>query len=193
MAEMTPNQAKAVELYNQLWAHPDPETRKRVREHVKSVIPEIQLPTDEFEPVVAPLRDENKALRAAIEKLEKDNEERTKRESEAATFKSMESQVDAAVKEYSLTDEGRAKMLDRMKETGNYGDPAAAAAWVASKAPPAPPPNPLWAPQDMNLFGSKEKDENLASLHRNPEKYLDNQLMEFVRDPDRYVAETFGQ
>lgn len=197
MTETTPalttGQQRALDLFNELWSHPDPNVRNSVRKAAKDKYPDVTLPVDEIEPLLTPLRAENKDLRDAIEKLQKDNEERSKKESEQQTFRQMESQVDSAVREYGLTDEGKAKMLERMKETGNYTDPVAAAAWVASKAPPPAQPNPTWAPQSMNLFGSQEKDEQFAALHRNPEKYLDDQLIEFVKNPDKYVADTFGQ
>ena len=69
----------------------------------------------------------------------------------------------------------------------------AAAAWVASKTPPKQTAGPTWAPQSLNLFGSKNYDENLASLHRDPQGFMDQQLTEFVSDPDKYVADTFGR
>jgi hypothetical protein len=190
MPEITDTQQRALELYQELWNSPDVETRNRVREHVKKKYPEVRLPVDDIEPLLAPLREENKALIDRFAKLEADNVERDKKAAETDAFSKMQGGVEGAVREYGLTDEGRAKMLDRMKETGNYGDPEAAAAWVASKTPPAPPPNPAWAPQSMNLFGSAEKSEDFAALHKNPEKYLDDQLLAFTRNPDGYVDDT---
>jgi hypothetical protein len=83
--------------------------------------------------------------------------------------------------------------MDRMKETGNVTDADAAAAWVISQTPkPAPTNAPSWLPTDINLFGTKEKDERFEALHTDPRKYMDDQIREFVRDPDKYVEETFG-
>ena len=45
----------------------------------------------------------------------------------------------------------------------------------------------------MNLVGSKHgdpNDEKLRMLHTDPERYRDNEIMEFFRDPDKYVADT---
>lgn len=193
MPEITEAQANAVKLYEQLFNHSDVEVRNKVRAHVKQQFPNVQLPTDEIEPLVAPLRAENEALKERFAKLEAAEAERAKADADRNALNAMAGQLETAVKEYNLTDDGRAKMIERMSQTGNYSDPAAAAAWVASKVPPPPPPVPGWAPQNMNLFGSAEKDDQFASLHKNPEKYMDDQLMAFVRDPEGYTRETLGQ
>ena len=125
------------------------------------------------------------------EEREADRKSAREREDEAQKL-SFQEQIAKARDAYSLTDEGFDKMVERMKATGNYSDPEAAAAWVSSKNPPPPPPGPTFGPQSLNLFGSQKPDENLALLHRDPERYADEQFALFSQDPDAYVKETFG-
>ena len=73
-------------------------------------------------------------------------------------------------------------MVARMKETGNYADADAAAAWVASKTPAAAPAGPTWRSQDLNLFGSKDKDETLAKLHLFDPQAILGQLVDALGD-----------
>lgn len=191
MAEATESQLRAEQLIQDLWN--DSTHGATIRAAAKAKFSDIRLPEDQLAPVFSRMDQENKDLReqlgAVVEKLTA----REKKEAEADVFQSLKSKVDSAVSEYNLTDDGKAKMLDRMKETGNTSDPEAAAAWVASKIAPVDVKGPTWAPQDINLFGSSNKDEKFASLHRDPQKFMDDELTEFVRNPDKYVAETFAQ
>jgi hypothetical protein len=136
------------------------------------------------------LKAENKALQERLDKLEADRAKERQDWEEHQNKTTFEQQVESARKAYSLTDEGFHKMLDRMKEQ-NSPDAEAAAAWVASKTPPAIK-GPTWAPQDLNLFGSKTEEEGLAKLHNNPIGYQDEQLTEFYKNPDKFVQETLG-
>ena len=187
---LSQHEERAIKLFDQLYN--DPELGATLRKKAKEVFPDIRVPEDSLAPLVAPLQRQLDAMaaqnQALIDKLKKQEDEAQER----ATFQSLEQRVNGAVSKFSLTDEGRAKMLDRMKETGNYTDPEGAAAFIAMSTP-KPAQLPSWAPQSMNLFGSKEYDENLALLHRNPAAYEDAQLIEFAKDPDKYVAETFGR
>jgi hypothetical protein len=129
---------------------------------------------------------------AAIEE-----ERRSEREAAEATRQkaSLEDAINGARQKYSLTDEGFDKMVTRMKETANYTDADAAAAWVAQQTPAVQTKRADWMPRKANFLGSSELNENpdFKLLHTNPDRYLDSQLERFVNDPDAYVAETFGQ
>ncbi len=166
-----------------------------VRKKAKEMFPDIALPEDTIDPVVAPLRQENETLRKRFEELSAKFEEREKKDSETSEFQKLEAAVTQAVNKFGLTDEGRAAMLDRMKETKNFTDVEAAAAWVAHSKPVEPTAGPSWTigATKMNLFGSAEPDEQFKQLHMNPEMFLENQLREFASNPDKYVAETFGR
>jgi hypothetical protein len=190
MAEATQAQIRAEELLNAGWL--DPEIGVKLRKIAKAKYPDAKVVDDVVEPFLAPLQAQNEALQKRLDKLE---EERAAERAEAdkkSSQMSMEQMLDSARKSYSLTDEGFDKMIARMKETGNYADADAAAAWVASKTPPAAPKGPTWSPQDLDLFGSKNLDESKAKLHKNPIGYQDDVLAEFYRDPDRFVRESLG-
>ena len=144
-------------------------------------------------PIIEPHMNKLRAMEEKYEKLlEERMEEKRATEDERVKVK-LEEQLEKARRDYNLTEEGFNQMIDRMKSTGNYSDAEAAAAYVASKAPPAKVAGPTWAPQDLDLFGSKNRNDALVELHRDPMGYMDSQLSEFVSDPDKYVRDTFGR
>ena len=177
-------------LAETLWT--DKELGAKVQARAKEMFPDVKTNEDVFSPVLNPLREENAAMAKRLEAMQEKLAAREKAEEKTQRV-SLEKQLDAARKNFNLTDEGFDKMVARMKETGNYSDADAAAAWVASKAPPAAVAGPTWKPQSMDLFGIKNHDESMAALHRDPVGYQDAQLAEFVSDPDKYVADTFGR
>ena len=185
---------RARALIQALWN--DKELGAGVRRRAKEAYPDIQTPEDSLEPVMnerlAPLRAENESLKASFEALSEKFSAREKAVSEKEAQETLRASLNLARDKFSLTDDGFDKMVARMKETGNYQDAEAAAAWVASVTPPPAKAKPDWMPQAMNLFGSNERDESLALLHRNPEAYADSQIAEMLRDPDAYVRATFG-
>ena len=189
----TQNQIRAEQLIEKLFASAD--LGPKIRKAAKEIFPDIRVPEDMVDPVLAPLREENEVLKKRFEALSEKFEEREKKESESQTFRELENAVNAAVSKFKLTDEGRAAMLDRMKETKNFTDVEAAAAWVAHSAPPQQTAGPSWAEgsSKANLFGSAERDERYARLHTNPDGFLDDELRSFARDPDAYVRDTFGR
>ncbi len=181
--------ARIKTAFESLWN--DREIGAKVQERVKALYPDAKTNADVFDPVLAPVRDELATLTKQHKELLAQMDADRKAAEESKQRRTLESQLDAARKNFNLTDEGFDKMVARMKETGNFSDADAAAAWVASKAPPAAVKGPTWAPQALNLFGTQKADEAFAMLHRDPQGYMDAQLSEFVRDPDAYVNDTF--
>jgi hypothetical protein len=188
MAEATQAQLRAEALLNELWN--DGTAGERVRKLAKEKFPDTKVIDDVVAPFVEPLRAENKALKDRLDKLEETRAAERKTWEDAQFTQTFNQQVEAARAAYSLTDEGFHKMLDRMKEQ-NSPDAEAAAAWVASKTP-KPIQGPTWAPQDLNLFGSKTAEDGMAELHNDPVGYQDRQLAEFFKNPDKFVSETLG-
>lgn len=188
---------RAQQLVEALWL--DGKSGAALHAKAKELFPDIRTPSDTTALLSAQMEERFSAqFNAQAEELKKLREERAAEREEAAKEAadkqklSFEKQINAARDAYNLTDEGFDKMVARMKETGNYTDPESAAAWVASKTPPAPISGPTFGPQELNLFGSSQADEKMAALHRDPQRYMDMELTEFSRDPARYVAETFG-
>ena len=185
---------RAHELLLALWN--DKDVGARIQAKAKEKWPEdVTTSQERLDPYLQPLLDGQKALQDQLKKFEEDREadrKAAKERDDASNQKNFEDSIAKASKAYNLTAEGFELMVKRMKDTGNYGDPEAAAAWVASKTPPEPGPAKKFGPQNINLFGTHERDERLAELHRDPLAYMDRELAEFVSDPDKYTRETLG-
>ena len=191
---MTPEQTalyRSKELIDALWN--DGEVGKKIQAAAKAKWNDVKTTEDMISPIVEPHLVKLRAMEEKYERiLEERLEEKRANEDERVKVK-LEEQLEKARRDYNLTEEGFNQMIDRMKSTGNYSDAEAAAAYVASKAPPAKVAGPTWAPQDLDLFGSKNRNDALVELHRDPMGYMDSQLSEFVSDPDKYVRDTFGR
>lgn len=186
----TQTEIRAAQLFEKLFK--DPDLGVAIRQRAKAEFPDIVIPEDTLTPLVTPLQkqietlaEQNKALLEKFSKREAEDLERS-------TFTSLQDRVNKAVATFSLTEAGKAQMLDRMKETGNYTAPEDAAAFIAHSNP-KPAALPAWATTNLDFLGSKDYDEKMAQLHRNPQAYEDAELLEFAKNPDKYVAETFGQ
>jgi ribosomal protein L14E/L6E/L27E len=191
---MTPEQTalyRSKELIDALWN--DGEVGKKIQAAAKAKWNDVKTTEDMISPIVEPHLVKLRAMEEKYERiLEERLEEKRANEDERVKVK-LEEQLEKARRDYNLTEEGFNQMIDRMKSTGNYSDAEAAAAYVASKAPPAKVAGPTWAPQDLDLFGSKNRNDALVELHRDPMGYMDSQLTEFVADPDKYVRDTLGR
>ncbi len=187
---MTEDQARALEIFTELFNDPASEAGRALRAKAKEKNPNLRLPEDAAEPLVAPLRAELEALRAerAEEKAEREAEKK-QREDDAAK-NNLEAALSGARQRFNLTDEGFDKMVARMKETGNYADAEAAAAWVAQQTPVPAAAGPYLGPQALNLAGSAVFDEKFALLHKDPMgQFLDAEFREFMADPQKYSAD----
>ena len=172
----------------------DPVEGPKVRAAAKVKFPDVTFAEDRLDPIVerfqGQLEDERKITKALQDRLDA----KDAAEAEAAASRKFETDLAGVKTKLNLTDEGVAKVLERMKATKNYTDIEGAAHAVIADSP-KPAANqavPNWLPQKLNLFGSADYDESLAKLHRDPQGYMDEQLREFVKDPDKYVRETFG-
>ena len=170
----------------------DPEIGPKFQAKAKSLFPDAKTNEDVVGPMLAPYKNELEMTRKELKEFRDTVEAERKERADAQQKQSLQDALEGARRAYNLTEEGFDKMVARMKETGNYSDAEAAAAYVASKTPPAPVAGPSWAPQDLNLFGSKRGDEAFKQLHLDPQGYMDAQLDEFVKDRDGYVRDTFN-
>ena len=194
MAEATKAQLRAEELLASLWN--DGEVGEKVRKAAKAKFPDASIVDDVVEPFVAPLKAENEALKKRLDAMEASRADERKAWDEHNVKTTIEQAVEKARRDYNLTDEGLDKAVARVKEMGAQGDIGvavdAAAAWVASKTPAPAAPGPTWRGQDLDLFGSKNKDDALVKLHRDPVGFQDDQIEEFLRNPDQFTRETLG-
>lgn len=179
-------------LADKLWNDQSP-AGAAYRKTAKEMFPDVTTPEDTAAVAVAPLKAELDDTKAKLDKALERITAREKADEDLQTENALAVKLNSARKSFGLTDSGFEKMMTRMKDTGNYSDAEAAAAWVVSQTPkPTPSNTPSWLPEASNLFGSGKKEEQFEALHLNPQKYMDDQLREFARDPDKYVAETFG-
>lgn len=182
-------EARALRLFQALLA--DPKTRTQVREKTKELFPDSSFPEDHLNPTIQPLQDQMAALQEQNAALLKRLDDRDTQDREAAETRTLEQRLEAARSKYNLSGEGFDKMVERMKETGNVQDAEAAAAWVVQSMPPPEQPGPSWATTGFDFFADHEQAA-LESLHTDPMAYQDAQLLEFTKNPEKYVRETFG-
>ena len=193
MAEATQNQIRAEQLIEELFN--DPELGPKLHERAAKKFGDIRPHPAELvrktvvEPEVSAVRKELEATREQLQKALERIDARDKREEEEKTYRDMQSLVDSAVNKYGLTDEGKQKMLDRMKETKNFTDVEAAAAFVVHNAPPPPSSGPTWAPHKADFYGTANPNEAYERLHKDPDGFRDEEIARFLQNPAAYAAE----
>ena len=182
------------QIVTKLWDHP--ELGAAIRRTAKEVKPDLRLPEDALAPALAPLMKQNEELAARLKAFDdertaekKEREEKAKAERDA----DFERQLKGARDKFKLTDEGFDAMVARMKATGNYTDPYAAAALIVSENPPPAPTGPVYGPGDLNFAGSSTIDPKYQLLHQNPEKYFDSEVRAMLSNPRDYVAKEMGE
>jgi len=160
------------------------------RAKAREMFPDAGLAPEPADSIVEPVKEEVTALQAKLDELIKERAEEKQAAAEAKVQGDLETAIANARSKFNLNDSGFDKMVARMKETGNYTDAESAAAWVAMQTPPPTAPGPYLGPQNINLFGSSEKDEAFALLHKDPTgAFLDSEFRAFLADPDTYVRE----
>lgn len=183
---------RAQQLVDKLWQRKDA-TGVEFRKAAKELFPDISTPDEQVEIAAAPIKAEVEDLKNQLKSALDRISAKEKADDDLRVENDLAVKIASAAREFGLTDSGRDKMMQRMKDTGNVSDPQAAAAYVVSQMPkPEPSNTPSWLPQKADLFGVAERDEKWAALHRDPIKYFDDELRECFRDPDKYVSDTFG-
>ena len=188
---LTETDRRFIELGTALW-NDNTEKGKLFRQAAKERFPDAVTIEDQFDPIVGPLREEAKALREEL-KAEREKRDADRKEAEdARAERTLRERIDHAVSSNHLTEEGREMMLQRMKDTGNFTDPLAAAAYIIQANPPPKDPTGYLGPQALNLFGSAQEsaEERIKLLHADPMgKFLDAEFTDFIRDPDQYIRD----
>ena len=188
---LTETDRRFIELGTALW-NDNTEKGKLFRQAAKERYPDAVTIEDQFDPIVGPLREEAKALRDEL-KAEREKRDTERKEAEdALAERTLRERIDHAVSSNHLTEEGREMMLQRMKDTGNFTDPLAAAAYIIQANPPPKDPTGYLGPQALNLFGSAQEsaEERIKLLHADPMgKFLDAEFTDFIRDPDQYIRD----
>lgn len=161
----------------------DKEEGLSIKRRAKAKFPELHVPElDTIETVTKPydqklskMEEENKQLRERFDKYEREKIEA----SEEADFTK---DLDSAFKRFSLTEDGKKKAIDRMREKKSV-DAEAAAAWVVSQEPKQKPTaSSNYLPQSMNLYGSTEQDDKWGDLNKDPVKFADREIANILSD-----------
>jgi len=175
-------------LANTLWN--DEKVGMTVKERYKEINPEANIPEVVVaqssrrveQELISKVEAKEKAVDDKISAWEKKMQERDDADSNKVAEAAFSSEVEATKKKYQLTDEGMAKVFERMKAKNNP-DVEAAAAWVTDhEVKAAPVQNSSFSPNDMNLYGSSQGDNEWAELNKNPLKYGDRVLTEMAND-----------
>jgi hypothetical protein len=181
---------RSKELVDNLWN--DPAHGSAVRKKAGEMYPDVRTPEADLEPIIAPVRAEAEALRA---ELQAERDERRKEREEAAQRAQEQSLADrlaAARDRFHLTDVGFEMTVAKMKETGNFSDPMAAAALIVADNPPPKDPSGYLGPQQFKLFANTDEaaDERLRLLLKDPQgAFLDAEFKDFLTDPDQYIRD----
>jgi hypothetical protein len=171
---------RALGLLNKMADHPESGiTFKKMAKAVDKTLQFTDL--DMAEKIQAPVLEKLTAAETRLAAMEAEREADKLAREQEKQVRGLTDDVDKAVKQYGLTEEGRQKMTVRMQEKGNL-DAEAAAAWVAAQAPKAKPSesNGGFAPAALNLFGSAEKDESMELLHRDPQRWQDAEVAKMI-------------
>lgn len=180
----------------------DPNLRGGIRDHIKKHFPDRHLIDDDVEAATGPIRKELEKLQKQNEELlanfkkRDENEDKSRKEQQDADYATR---LHSARRQFNLTDEGFDQMVARMKETGNYTDPMAAAAYIVSQAPPALPPGSLYGTNISTFAGHGEPaaDQDYKLLHSGldgPARYLEKHIRDaFGPNGKAYVEREMGK
>lgn len=133
-------------------------------------------------PLRSELDEERKNFKSLEDKFTKFQNEHLNAKEEVA----LEKKLRGAQSKFGLTDEGLNKAIDRMKAEG-HTDIDAAASWVVGQEPKVKPASaPNYMPQDFNLFGASEIDEQWRGLNENPTKWANKEISNILNNPEEY-------
>lgn len=169
------------------------ETGSPLRKLLKQIDPNLKVPEDIADSVIAPVN----ARAEAAEKAAKETSERldkflaeTKDKDDTATLRK---DLAAAQKKFGLDDEGLTKVMQRMKDKNNP-DVESAAAWVASSAPkPQPISDHGITSLSADLFGTTKADDQYKELQTGgdpfkPGGWFDREANKILNEPTEQAA-----
>lgn len=169
MSETTSAQEQALlKLLGEVWT--DPEIGETVRKRAKVLNPAINIPDDN--PVAVSVKRELSETQKRLEAMEKLYKESADKAEAKNAEADLRDRLGKAQARFKLTDDGMAGTIKLMQER-MISDPEAAAALYVDSLPknkPAAGSSPMF-PGEMNLFGTKSKDDAWELLHTNPDKF----------------------
>ncbi len=174
-------------LLDKLWN--DKDAGLNFKKMVRSKLPEAKIPElDTIEVVTKPIYDELEESKKKNKSLEDRLDQWEANQKNAKDENDLQSTLDRVQKDYGFTEEGMKKVKNRMMEKNNP-DAESAAAWVAKQEPKAQPvASSNYMPQDLNLYGVQNKDDNFAQLH-DPDtrrQWEADQINDILSSPEKY-------
>ncbi len=182
--------ARAKAIVDRLWSDRS-EAGKKVKATAKELFPDIVIPDDPLDEAIAPLREQITALQTTLAERDAKEAEAQQKALEARTETEFMTKLNAAKSEFSLSEAGVDAVVARMKETGNYTDPQAAAAYVLRGEKPVDTAGAaMLGPQAVDFFGKKtaEDEERMKLLYSDPaDGFIDYEIAKMAADPDKYA------
>lgn len=184
------SQLEALQRADQLLASllDDPKHGLSIKRTIKEKFPTARLPElDVIAQATGPIDERLTASDARYAALEKAfNEFKGTSEQEKAEGK-LRGELDGIRRDYSLTDEGMAKVVELMRTEGLAHNPAAAAALYQARQPKPQPVSTresISAPR-VEVFGltSRDQDKKWDQLHTQPWDFFNDQVAAVLDDP----------
>lgn len=181
---------RSAQLLTQLLA--DPRTAEQAEQLVQTINPDAKFPARErreaiTKPVLDRIEAEAAARKAQAQALE-DKLAAIEAEKAQAAQQAREQELldrlNAVKAKRGFSDEMMEKVISRMREQNNP-DVDAAAAFVAESIPKAPPASPYAdiLPTTVDPYGANSGDEKWAALHKDPNRWLTDELRSIATDP----------
>lgn len=157
------------------------------RKQLKAVQPDLNIPDEMADSVLAPVTTELEAMKAQNAALLKRLDDRDAAETETKAVTSMQSQLADVRKKYNFDDEGMNKVIERMRAKGNP-DAEAAGAFIFETLPkPKPVTDAGFAPSyadTQSVFGAADGgDDDMKLLHSgDPMRFFDKKVAEIMNE-----------
>jgi hypothetical protein len=187
MPDIDPNRyetaSRAEALLNKLLG--SPKHGLEVERIIREEMPEAR--TDRLnlvETVTAPVTAKVSAVETALANITKEFQDYKSGQEASAAETKLRSQLDEIRKDYSFTDEGMNKVIEKMRDDNLAHSPRAAAALVAEemgryKPAPVSSRNSLLSPRvDYYGLNSRESDKQWEKLQADPWAWFDDQVVE---------------
>ena len=182
--------ARAAAIVNRLW-NDRSGVGDKIKAAAKELFPDVTIPPDPTDEAIAPLKAELDALKTTLAERDAKEAEAQQAALEKATETEFMAKLNAAKSEFRLSDAGVEAVVARMKETGNYTDPQAAAAYVLKDERPVDTAgSAMLGPQAVDFMGkmAAEDQDRLKLLYQDPDgAFIDYEIAKMAADPQGYA------
>lgn len=174
-------------LLSKLMDDPDKTKAFAFKRRLKEVAPELKLPDIEaIDSVLPAVQAEIGAIGNKLDKFITDFQAGNKTAKEAQEQADFEAEVGRVKSRYQLTDDGMAKVFERMKAMNSPDVEGAAAAYTDNLPRTKPVGGSGMTPARLNFVGSGKIDEDWAKLHdpSTRDDWFDEQVMAVLAEAE---------